>query len=189
MLDIVAHAQRAYPPRTYENAGCAQLTIALALDYETAGERLTRRAAGDRYLALPLTDAPLTSARRLWWTLTDLGLDPTAGRPVLNIAGNGIYSLAKAGWTQAALNAHLHAILTPVHQHIGLSLVVSGGQTGIDLAGGIAAHALGIPVRMTLPAGFLQRGVDHRDIERTEAEIRAEVIAAADVLSRVAVPT
>lgn len=188
MLDIVAHAQRAYPPRTYENARAADLTIALALDYETAGERLTRKAAADRYLALPLTDDPLTSARRLWRTLTDLGAHPDTHRPVLNIAGNGIYSLAKAGWTQSSLNAHLYAILSPVHQHIGFSQIVSGGQTGIDIAGGIAAHALGIPVRMTLPAGFLQRSVDHRDVERTQGDIVAEVVAAAAVLSRVSVP-
>jgi hypothetical protein len=183
MLDILAHAQRAYPPRTYENARCADLTIALALDFETAGERLTRKAAGDRYLALPLSEDPLSSARRLWRTLTDLGGSFADRKPVLNIAGNGIYSLGKAGWTQAALNAHLYAILAPVHTHLGFSLVVSGGQTGIDVAGGIAAHALGIPVRMTLPAGFLQRGLDHKDVDRTEADIRDEVIAAAAVLT------
>lgn len=178
MLEIVAHRSRAYPPRTYENANAAALTLALATDFSSSGERLTKKAAGDRYLGLPLSLDPLSAARRLYSRLKKTGVE----RPVLNIAGNGIYTLAKSGWTQASVNRHLFEILSPVHDHLGLSLVVSGGQTGIDLAGGIAAHALGIPTRMTLPAGFLQRGLDHRDVARSEREIRDEVLAASRAL-------
>lgn len=178
MLEIVAHSSRAYPPRTYENAWAASLTVALALDFSTAGERLTKKAAGERYLALPIGQGALTSARQLYARLRDDG----KSAPVLNIAGNGIYSLAGAGWTQAAVNLHLYEILSRVHSHWPLGQVISGGQTGVDLAGGIAGHALGVPVRMTLPAGFLQRGLDHRDASRSEDEIRAEVLAGAKAL-------
>lgn len=178
MLEIIAHRSRSYPPRTFENAGAAALTLALATDFSSAGERLTKKAAGDRYLGLPLSLDSLSAARQLYAALKRTGIQ----RPVLNIAGNGIYTLAKSGWTQASVNRHLFEILSPVHEHLGLSLVVSGGQTGIDLAGGVAAHALGIPARMTLPAGFLQRGLHHRDVERSEREIRAEVLAASEEL-------
>ena len=39
-----------YHDRTVINASWADLTVAFAIDFGTAGERLTRKAAGDRYL-------------------------------------------------------------------------------------------------------------------------------------------
>ena len=51
-LEIVAHRSPSYVPRTRENADTADLTIAVAADYSSAGERLTKRSAGSKYLAL-----------------------------------------------------------------------------------------------------------------------------------------
>lgn len=46
MLTILEHKSSSYAPRTYENAAKADVTIAIAVDYNTAGERLTHKAAG-----------------------------------------------------------------------------------------------------------------------------------------------
>ena len=43
-----------YAPRTQVNASSADLTVAFATDYATAGERLTMKMAGYRYVAVPL---------------------------------------------------------------------------------------------------------------------------------------
>jgi len=175
MLKILEHSSSAYSPRTYHNAKTADLTIALAEDYSTAGEKLTHKAAGeDKYLALPLygdTKDPIQAARVLYKVLRDRNLK----EPVLNVAGNGIYTLDKKGWTQDAANLHLLLLLSKVHQHWPLKQVVSGGQTGIDLAGIVAAYALGIDAVATLPNGFIQRGPDKRDVTHSSDQIRKQV--------------
>ena len=47
-----------YHDRTVMNAREADLTVAFAVDFSTAGEKLTREAAGDRYLAIGLPATP-----------------------------------------------------------------------------------------------------------------------------------
>ncbi len=181
-LDIVAHPSSSYVPRTRENADTADLTIAIAADYSSAGERLTKRAAGEKYLALPISEDPLHSARRLFSDLKARGFLGGRRLPVLNVAGNGVYTLLAHGIDQDAANAHLFAIFSTMHPHLPLGRVISGGQTGIDFAGAVAAHALEIDVRMTLPAGFIQRGADHTDRPQVPEVLRAQVIAQADAL-------
>ena len=173
MPTIRAHRSASYPPRTFENASRADLTAAFALDFSTAGERLTKKAADGRYVALPLASPAIEQARSLFVALRATGVS----LPTLNIAGNGIYSLADAGWDQAAVNAHLLAVLAPVHRHWPIGQVVSGGQTGIDWAGCVAATALGIASDMLLPAGFLQRGLDHQDTPQDPKDLLARLVA------------
>jgi len=173
-IEIVAHSSPKYAPRTFVNAKSADLTIALAVDYTTAGEKLTKKAAGDAFLALPLDMSPLEAARLLWRRLNTAGF--SADRPaVVNVAGNGIYTLARHGWTQDRANRHLFEIFAYLVPHIPLTRVVSGGQTGIDLAGAVAAHALGVDTKMTLPAGFLQRAEDGVDAPQSPDMLRIDV--------------
>jgi hypothetical protein len=177
-LSLLAHRSPTYPPRTFENAQSSDLTLALALDFTTAGERLTKKAAGDRYLGLPLTLDPLDAGRALWSALHALGKP----RPRLNIAGNGIYSLLDAGWTQARVNAHVFALLTPVHQHLPLGQIRSGGQTGVDWAGLAAGVALGVPTLGLFPNGFLQRDGAGQEAQHRPSDLRARLLEDARVL-------
>lgn len=179
MLTLRAHRSPTYPPRTFENAGGADLTAAFALDFSTAGEKLTRKAANGRYAALPLENPAVDNARLLFAALRERAVE----RPTLNIAGNGIYSLAPLGWDQDRVNAYMHAVLSLVHTHWPLGRVVSGGQTGIDWAGAVAATALRIPAAMTFPAGFLQRGLDNRDVPGDVGALRAQAMEQARVLA------
>ena len=176
-LDILQHASPSYGPRTYKNAKSAGLTAAFAVDFETRGEALTRKAAGDAYVAIPLSQDVTAAARCLYAALR------ARDAHSLNIAGNGIYTLDKNGWTQEEVNAHLYAVLSLVVEHWPLELVVSGGQTGVDIAGVTVAHALGIPAIATLPNGFRQRGADKVDRLQSEGDIRRQVVAWAAALS------
>lgn len=169
MLTIQAHSSASYAPRTYANAHAADLTVALAVDFTTAGERLTHKAAGNRYLGLALGGDPILAARKLYAELR------RRSASTLNIAGNGIYTLSRAGWSQEHVNQWVYAVLATVAPHWPLSLVRSGGQTGVDIAGVAAAHALGLEALALLPGGYLQRFEDKVDRPHSADEIRAQI--------------
>lgn len=180
-LIVREHKSAYYGPRTYQNASESDVTIALAVDYSTAGERLTHKAAGDKYLKLPfnaLDDIQL--ARLLYKRLASIGKDA----PIVNVAGNGIYTLSKHGITQEYINQCVYNILSKVNEHWPLGKIISGGQTGVDLAGGVAGEALGIDVAMTLPKGFIMRHEDKVDVEHTEEQVVGMVEMYSQMLSK-----
>ena len=178
MLQILEHASSSYGPRTRHNANLADLTIAIAIDFTTAGERLTKAAAGKRFISSAITADPLVVARLLYRRLR-----AARGR-TLNIAGNGIYTLAQHGWTQEWVNEFVYQVLLPVHTYWPLEGVVCGGQTGVDLAGAISAVALGIDTVVTMPKGRLQRGIDKVDRCNSEDEMVKQVTAGVESLAR-----
>lgn len=169
MLIVREHSSKFYGPRTWANAADADVTIAIAVDYNTTGERLTHKAAGDKYLALPLKDDWIVNARRLY---TFMKVRNAHG---INVAGNGIYTLSKHGYTQAAVNALVFSMLETVSQHLKIDKIVSGGQTGIDLAGGYAGWKLDIDTVLTLPNGCIQRHEDGIDRPHTRQEIIRQI--------------
>lgn len=161
--NLIEHRSAHYAPRTFFNASRADLTIAIAVNYHTGGERLTHKAAGERYLALPIELTTLESARLLYRELK------TRNVKTLNIAGNGIYTLTKSGFTQDYVNRYLFDVLSHVKPHWAIDLIVTGGQTGIDTAGVVAACALGYAVEVCYPKGFRLRfedGIDKQHSER-----------------------
>lgn len=172
-MKVVEHSSESYAPRTYHNAKTAQLTVAFANDFSTAGEKLTKKAAGDRYVAIYIGEDVTESARTLF---KHCRLHNTK---ILNVAGNGIYSINS---TQRELNKWVHDIIALVHKHWKLEQIISGGQTGVDVAGGIAGEILGLNPIMTLPKGFKQRGKDHKDFAQTEEELLSKLAVQADEL-------
>lgn len=179
MLKIVEHKSASYSPRTYHNASVADITVAVAVDHNTAGEKCTQKAvaaAKKEIVKLDMSEDYLYMARIVWRAVKDI---PT---PIINIAGNGIYTLNKHGWTQEKVNRIVHDILAKVHEHHPIKKIVSGGQTGVDLAGGVAAYKLGIDCEMTLPKGFIMRCFDGKDYEHSEEFVRKLVVDYADKL-------
>jgi hypothetical protein len=171
MIEIIEHSSKSYSPRTWANASNSDVTIALAVDYSTAGEKLTHKAAGDKYLKLNFNaHSNIELARMLWKRL--YGIDS----PIINVAGNGIYTLIKHGLTQKYMNDCLFEILEKVHLYYPISKIISGGQTGVDIAGARAGHKLGIPVCVTLPKGLIQRHEDGVDREHTYEEIMKQIV-------------
>lgn len=158
-----------YSARTYENARKADLTLALAVDFTTAGEKCTINAAGDRHIPVDL-NLPVDDGRKEAVAMTilqkcsKLGLDSEHLR--LNIAGNGIYTLARNGWTQERADAVVTDILTSLQNHgnIHIDSIRSGGQTGIDEAGIKAGVTLGLPTTVLAPKGWAFRTANRQDI-------------------------
>lgn len=167
-LIVIESEVSGYKYRTQQNANSAPLTVAFAVDYETAGERLTKKSAID-YLAIPLAVEPIAAARLLFRHLKSTNVRR------INVAGNGLYTLSKHGWTQGSVNDHLFQVLRKVNEYWPLELIISGGQTGVDMAATTAARALGIHAIANLPKGFLQRDIDGIDREHTEQEIRLKI--------------
>lgn len=163
--EIAEYPSEKYTPRTYYNAKTADLTLAYAIDFNTAGERCTHKAAGDKYISLDFKHDDLINSRRLYSEMMKRDVR------ILNIAGNGIYTFSKYSVTQEQLNIKLYNVLNVVCQHYSLSKIISGGQTGVDFAGGVVAELLEIPCLMTFPKGYIQRFEDRKDIKMEKDKI------------------
>lgn len=170
ILTVEQHASSKYAPRTYANARGADLTLAFALDFETAGEKCTKKAAGEKYLCAPLWDEQAFVAD----ALTDLRRDFTPN-VVLNIAGNGMHTLARHFWTQERANQWVYDVLKVMNERAPIATIMTGGQTGVDLAGAVAGVALQIPTIVLMPKGFVQRDARGHDEPHTQKEIEAQI--------------
>lgn len=191
-MKIIEHESAQYKPRTVHNAHTADLTVAFAEDFTSAGERLTKREAGNRYVAIHLSTDPLVAARMLYAACKKHNVS------TLNVAGNGIYSLS-GEWAngqltdnhkfqtldeaklvnefQASLNQWVYLVISKVHEFWPLTNLISGGQTGADWAGGVAGEAIGLNVTMTFPKSYLQRDEHHKDFTQTQEAVQKKVNA------------
>ena len=167
-----------YAQRTRENISWSDVTLAFAVDDTTAGERLTEKEATNqgKYISeflpngLDVTDIK----RRVRNQIISMQSDQSYGHKgktlstkniKLNIAGNGIYTLVPKGISQEQTNDYVTAYLREMlAQGVTISEIRSGGQTGVDEAGIIAAQRLGIPASVHAPKGFIFRTSDGKDI-------------------------
>lgn len=172
-LNVKEHTSPKYPPRTYYNATSSDVTLALAVDLTTAGEKLTHKAAGEKYIGFQLNDelSILDVARPLYRKLKNVNAES------LNIAGNGIYTLSKFNCDQEFINQFVYWIIKQVHEHHPLKKIYTGGQTGVDIAGAVAGCALGIETEVTLPNGYIQRFEDGKDITQTKEQVEEQILS------------
>lgn len=178
MIELLCHSSHFYGPRTWHNAAQG-VTLAIAADHTTAGEKLTQKAAAKNgivmldaknfyeYSVVNGKRSPLWvhAARELYSKLK------ASNMRVVNVAGNGIYTLEKYGISQLDMNDMVRQVLFQVDQHWKLDKVVSGGQTGADLAGLIASAKIGIPCTGMWPAGFKMRFSDGVDKDHTYEQV------------------
>lgn len=168
-LRLTAHDNYSYAPRTQENAQNADVTVAFAVDFTTAGERLTHRASGSRYVGIPFGSNISTAANQLVEFLQ------RCSGATLNVAGNGIYTLGANGVTQAQANQWVYEVLANVTSRVKLTLIRSGGQTGIDQAGLIAGMALGVPTLGFYPKSFRRRLANGQESSSNEKALYDEL--------------
>lgn len=168
-LQVVEHISASYAPRTYHNATTADLTLAIAIDFNTAGEKLTKKAAGDKYLAINYAEDYIVAARKLYKECKSRQVK------TLNIAGNSLYTFIKQDIHQEDINKTLYTILNLVQQHYKIEHIVSGGQTGMDIAAGVVATVLGIPCTMTYPKGYKIRAFSGEDVEMPKEQLLADI--------------
>lgn len=167
-LIVNEHTSSSYAPRTYHNAsqGC---TLAIAVDFTTAGEKLTHKAAKDKIVQVAWRNTVRDTAAGLYVLLKKHDCH------VVNIAGNGIYTLQKKGVDQFEANQFVYEVLKLVNFHWPITKVVSGGQTGMDIAGLVAGCALDIETIGTWPKGLIMRFEDGKDVSMTEEKIKTIV--------------
>jgi len=163
-----------YTPRTYYNAKSADLTVAFAVDFSTAGERCTHKAAGANIVQLKIwkdmsDEYLLNHARVLWRHCKNVNLKS------LNVAGNGIYTFSKHMIFQPEVDSVVFRIISKVHEYWKFDKIYSGGQTGADLAGAKAGYKLGIETEVTLPKGYVQRFTDGIDYSLSKEIIERQI--------------
>lgn len=165
-----------YGARTKYNAQHSDLTLAIALDFNTSGERLTKRCAGESYVALTPSDCFFDARIK-----HVIDFKQSRGMQSINVAGNGIYTWCKRGWTQSDVCVLVLQVLKRIHEVSPISLIISGGQTGTDIAGLVASVVLGIPALGVFPAGFRQRNRHGVDILSNPDHIRSMIMSRAQV--------
>lgn len=177
MVEIKEFNVAGYRERTKHNADSAQLTCAFASDMYTAGEMLTKKCAGLRYLGFDITRENIhDEAYYNEWCGKIKRYIKNKNVKTINVAGNGVYTLIKYGITQHDVNQLLYKMIKELKETTELQSVVSGGQTGIDIAAAVACHKLNFPCVITLPKGFTQRHEDGVDVSHTRQEIEESII-------------
>lgn len=169
-IEVQEFPNSGYPARTRANAEWSDITLALAENFNTAGEKLTKKAAGDKYVNTTLPSYNEASgnaniiADDIYKQLQSKGKLTDVK---LNVAGNGIYSLRES---QEYYDSLLTDILSELQKKgVTFSEVRSGGQTGIDEAGIKAAMNLGIKATIVAPKGFIFRDKSGKDISDRDA--------------------
>lgn len=156
-----------YRDRTIENAS-ADATIAIAIDFNTSGEKLTRSSVlnqGKKYIDIDFNYVNQSDeffAKTVWEIVNELNsinIQPDLFNEgiSLNIAGNGIYTLS-GRYTQEEVDNFTYQLLKAVTESPNLRYKISsirtGGQTGFDEAGAKAGEKLGIPTTVLAPKGW-----------------------------------
>lgn len=167
-----------YAHRTKANAQWADITIAIAVDLNTSGEQLTRDSAGEKYLGLTIPKGLRIGEDRLvkigiehgfkaadW--INENVINPDGVK--INIAGNGIRTLAKNGITQATADYFMGIFVKALYDRLEafdfpIIEVRSGGQTGIDEAGIKAAHLMNLKCSILAPKDFRMTPAQGEDI-------------------------
>lgn len=173
-----------YKSRTQKNA-TADVTIAIAFDFNSAGEKLTKKSvqeSGGLYFPVEITKFGLQT--RVSDVISHLSLSIKAlnkSEITLNIAGNGIYTLKDTTFSKQSICDYftyhfLQHLVNDLNRHKENGLfdtkiisVRTGGQTGFDEAGAKAAIKIGIPTLVLAPKGWEFRDENGNDIYNEEA--------------------
>ena len=154
---FLEHQDRGYAGRTRENAAKAHVTLAIASNFNSAGERLTKRAvleAGRLYVPCSYHghQPNLTEIKQVIDRFNKLG----NGEFALNIAGNSLATLSEFGYdNQEEIDDHVFGLIAGlirspylIPKIVGIR---SGGQSGMDEAGLKSGQRLNIPTLCLAP--------------------------------------
>lgn len=162
-INFITTPSKNYADRTKANAEWSDITMALAEDFNTAGERLTKTVAGNKYVSANISNDVNTIVNSIYNQLISKGKTKDIK---LNIAGNGIYSLK---YTQSQYDAKLIDIIKGLQaKGVTISEIRSGGQTGIDEAGAKAGQFLNIKTTITSTSDFKFRNKQGVDISNEQ---------------------
>lgn len=163
-------ASTGYKERTIKNAS-ADATIAIATDFNSAGEKLTKStvlAQKKQYIPVDANILSVTQER----VDKIVGMLNSVNAKSLNIAGNGIYTM-KGKYTQQQIDDFTYSLIKTVNESPNLinkiTSIRTGGQTGFDEAGAKAGIRLGIPTTILAPKGWKFRDINGNDVSDEQA--------------------
>ena len=171
MIVFQADEETGYRSRTIKNAS-ADVTLAFAVDFTTAGEKLTKKAVLEQgKLYIPININVFTSRQKLHDSILSVReqiLSLKKPEISLNIAGNGIYRLKSTFInSQEMLNElmyrYLNDIVTVLGGYVKVAIIRTGGQSGFDEAGANAGVKLNIPVLVHAPKDWVYRDINEID--------------------------
>lgn len=155
-----------YKSRTIKNAS-ADATIAIATDFTSGGERLTKSSVekqNKKYIPIDIKNTLKVTDEVVNNVVNQLN---NVNAKTLNIAGNGIYTM-KGKYTQKQIDDYtyelLKAVLNSPNLKNKIEKIRTGGQTGLDEAGAKAGKKLGIPTMILAPKGWTFRNESGQDI-------------------------
>jgi len=163
MIHISETKETDYSTRTKFNAENSTLTLYFcASEKETSGMSLTMDNSNQFYkVVIPGHNASIDIV-----THALIGVD----QPIINIAGNSIYR-----WSDYVSQNHVNAWVLNYIEKIALMIpnvmIRSGGQTGADWAGIVAAQKLGLECHALFPRGFRQRNRKRVDTFSTKENL------------------
>lgn len=163
-----------YNERTNINAN-ADVTIAFAMDFTTAGEKVTKKYVENNnklYIPIDMTNLKgITVEEIANKIVNDINkkYNNLFQRDIsINIAGNGIYTFEKYNINQNRIDSFIYNVLRNVVNNpklnVKVNLIRSGGQTGADESGAKAGKQLGIKTIVLAPKGYRFRRSDNKDI-------------------------
>lgn len=169
-----------YRNRTIKNAS-ADATIAIAVDFNSAGEKLTKSSVlnqNKKYIPIDpknIAEDDEIFAKTVWEIVNELN---SVNAKTLNIAGNGIYTI-KGKYTQEQIDSFTYGLLKAVTESPDLknkiTSIRTGGQTGFDESGAKAGVKLGIPTKILAPKGWTFRNIEGKDISN-EQQFKARFV-------------
>lgn len=149
-FDVTSDPTGIFRVRTIENAAWSDITIALAENFNTDGEKLTANSAGEKLISADLHMSVDEIVDNLWQQIIEKGLPQQQVN--LNIAGNGIKHLS--GTQEQYDDIVLQVISKLRDKGLDIKEIRSGGQSGIDEAGTKAAITLNIPWSVLAPENW-----------------------------------
>lgn len=158
---------RNYGHRTWQNAEWSDITLALAVDFDSPEEITTRQAAGNKYIGYRL---PKNLKKMMYYDMDAIREAEKVARLIaehpccmtegirLNIAGNGEATLKRFGLDTGNVVAFIDWILYKC-KDLGIRILEerSGGQTGVDEACIKAAQRRHMKCSILAPKGFRMR--------------------------------
>ena len=168
-IDFQEEPTTGYRQRTINNAK-ADATIAIAVDFNSAGEKLTKTSVlgqNKKYISID-ANTLVVSKERVDKIVEQLN---SVNAKTLNIAGNGIYTM-KGKYTQEQIDNFTYDLLNQVLNSSNLKTKIesirSGGQTGFDEAGAKAGIKLGLPTIVLAPKNWTFRNINGQDISNEQ---------------------
>lgn len=172
MINFIEDQNEGYASRTKVNAS-ADVTFAFATDFDTAGEKLTKKSVKEQNkVYIPVREILHTG----WASITDAAFRDACKikeqafkkEITVNIAGNGIYTV-RGALMQKEFDTFVERYLGYLIDYlkkfdITIISIRSGGQTGADEAGLKAGVKLGFETICLAPKGWKFRNKFGQDI-------------------------